>query len=64
MKSKFTRELDPLKCALKDLEWVDEEGHDGPLSDLSVLLRKIGIDATIEDSITGNTTTTSDRDDD
>jgi hypothetical protein len=41
MKRTFTRELIPLKNALKELEWVGEEGHDGPLIDLSVLLSKI-----------------------
>jgi len=33
--------LIPLKKALRELEWVGEEGHDGPLIDLSVLLSKI-----------------------
>ena len=41
MKRTFTRELIPLKNALKELEWVGEEEHEGPLIDLVVLLSKI-----------------------
>ena len=41
MKNTFARELIPLKNVLKELEWVGEDGHDGPLIDLSVLLSKI-----------------------
>ena len=41
MKNTFTRELIPLKNVLKELEWVGEDGHDGPLIDLSVLLKRI-----------------------
>jgi hypothetical protein len=33
--------LAPLKKVLTELEAVGEEGHDGPLIDLSVLLSKI-----------------------
>jgi hypothetical protein len=37
----FTQELIPIKEAIKELEWVGEDGHDGPLIDLAVLLGKI-----------------------
>lgn len=41
MKRTFTRKLIALKTSLKELEWIGEDGHDGPLIDLTVLLTKI-----------------------
>ena len=38
---KTIKELTPLKQALRELAWVGEEGHEGPLIDLAVLLSKI-----------------------
>jgi hypothetical protein len=35
------KELTPLKQALRELAWLGEEGHEGPLIDLAVLLSKI-----------------------
>ena len=35
------KELTPLKQALRELAWVGEEEHEGPLIDLAVLLSKI-----------------------
>jgi len=35
------KELTPLKQAIRELAWVGEEGHEGPLIDLAVLLSKI-----------------------
>jgi hypothetical protein len=35
------KELTPLKQAIRELAWVGEEEHEGPLIDLAVLLSKI-----------------------
>jgi len=35
------KELIPLKKTVKELEAVGEEGHDGPLIDLAVMLNRI-----------------------
>jgi len=35
------KELTPLKQAIKELAWVGEDLHEGPLIDLAVLLSKI-----------------------